>query len=72
MEGKVFFVLVVTVGDTSLSREFFVNQQQSHEDLKKEKQITKKGRKKERKLKTIKAHFYELMGGGIRNPLHFS
>ena len=39
---------------------------------KKKKQTTKKGRKKERKLKTIKVQFYELMGESLRNPLHFS
>ena len=73
VKGKVFFVLGVAVGETSLSREIFANQQQSHEDWKKKKkQTTKKGRKKERKLKTIKVHFYELMGESSRNPLHFS
>lgn len=70
MKRKVFFILDVAVGETSLRREIFANQQQSHEDFKKE--TTKKGRNKEKKLKTIKIHFYELMGGSIRNPLHFS
>lgn len=48
VKRKVFFVLDVAVGETSLSREIFANKQKSHEDLKKKKQTTKKGRKKER------------------------
>lgn len=45
VKRKVFFVLDVAVGETSLSREIFANQQR----LKKKEQTTKKGRKKERK-----------------------
>lgn len=44
VKRKVFFVLDVAVGETSLSREIFANQQR----LKKKEQTTKKGRKKER------------------------
>ena len=47
MKRKVFFVLDVAVGETSLSREIFANQQKSHEDLKKRnKQQKKEERKK--------------------------
>ena len=31
VKGKIFFVLVVAIGATSLGREIFANQQQSHE-----------------------------------------
>lgn len=47
VKRKVFFVLDVAVGETSLSREIFANQQKSHEDLKKRnKQQKKEERKK--------------------------
>ena len=50
VKRKVFFVLDVAVGETSLSREIFANQQKSHGDLKKRnKQQKKEERKKERK-----------------------
>ena len=47
VKGKVFFVLGVAVGETSLSREIFANQQQSHEDWKKKR--NKQQKKEERK-----------------------
>ena len=61
VKRKVFFVLDVAVGETSLSREIFANQQKSHEDLKK--------RKKERKeMKDYQGTILRINGRKYKEP----
>ena len=70
MKRKVFFVLDVAVGETSLSREIFANQQKSHEDLKKRnKQQKKEERKKERKeMKDYQGTILRINGRKYKEP----
>ena len=66
MKGKVFFVLG---GETSLRREIFANQQQSHEDFKKRNKQQRKGRKKERKeIKDYQSTLLRINGRKFKEP----
>lgn len=68
VKGKVFFVQGVAVGETSLSREIFANQQQSHEDWKKKETNNKKRRKERKEIKDYQGTLLRINGSKFKEP----